>query len=99
VRGSGGLKYLSKLINVDSKKETMGSMIESIALSYCNNLQLLLSDVFLQSLEPQQLHDIIVILIRMVIITRDINSKKKEDGSLKLFKSTSVMPPNKHSEA
>jgi hypothetical protein len=77
----------------------MGSMIESIALSYCNNLQLLLSDVFLQSLEPQQLHDIIVILIRMVIITRDINSKKKEDGSMKLLKSTSVMPPNKHSEA
>jgi hypothetical protein len=78
----------------------MSSMIESIALSYCNNLQFLLSDGFLQSLEPQQLHDIIVILFRLVIITRDINSKKKEDGSLKLFKSASVMPQssNKHSE-
>ena len=77
VKESGSLKYLSKLLKVDSKKETMTSMIESITLSYCNNLQLLLSDGFLQTLEPQQLHDIMVILLRLTIATRDINSKKK----------------------
>ena len=56
----------------------MTGMIESIAYSFCYHLQFLISDAYLQKLDPIQILDLLTTLTRFVAIARNLNNFRQE---------------------